>query len=184
VTTDRATDNLFLSEEQPWPLEGSAEELSRLPSFMKELNAKGVEKVKSDSKEVDTPDRLRYCGREVVSEGKGLRAALVLGDFRFCLAPGCGVAYSGQQNARNVAKLATLAWNNRSTATTILAVRALIEMQSNQNLDKEARKTPQLHRQPAGRVPFAGWPLQRFCSSGHSCARRSTRQPSSEVTPA
>ena len=130
---------LFLSEEHPWPLGGSGEELSRLPSFMKELNAKGVEKVKSDSKKLTPQTVFVTAGGEVVSEGKGLRAALVLGDFRFCLAPGCGVAYSGQQRSER-GKLATLGVDNRSTATTILAVRALIEMQSNQNLDKEARK--------------------------------------------
>src|SRR4029077_15446683 len=38
------------------------------------------------------------------------------------------------------AKLATLGVDNRSTATTVLAVRALIELQSDRSLSKDARK--------------------------------------------
>ena len=51
----------------------------------------------------------------------------------------CGVAYTkSQRSERN--KLATLGIDNRSTATTILAVRSLIELQGDRDLKPEARK--------------------------------------------
>ena len=56
----------------------------------------------------------------------------------FCLEPSCGVAYTRiQRSERN--KLATLGVDNRSTATTILAVRSLVELRGG-DLNPEARK--------------------------------------------
>ena len=76
---------------------------------------------------------------QIVSEGKGVPAALIRHNFLFCLEPSCGVAYAKTQKSER-AKLATLGVDNRSTATTVLAVRALIELQSDSSLSTDARK--------------------------------------------
>ena len=75
----------------------------------------------------------------IVSEGQGIPVALIRKNFLFCLEPSCGVAYTrSQRSERN--KLATLGVDSRSTATTILAVRALLELQQDRDLTPEARK--------------------------------------------
>ncbi len=66
-------------------------------------------------------------------KGKGIPAALIRRNFLFCLEPSCGVAYTKSQRSER-AKLATLGVDNRSTATTILAVRSLIELQGDRDL--------------------------------------------------
>ena len=78
-------------------------------------------------------------GGRIVSEGQGMPAALIRRNFLFCLEPSCGVAYTRNQRSER-AKLATLGVDNRSTATTILAVRSLIELQGDRDLQPEARK--------------------------------------------
>ena len=68
-----------------------------------------------------------------------LPAALIHDRFLFCLEPSCGVTYTRSQRSERF-KLATLGVDNRSTATTILAVRSLIQLQTNRDLDTDARK--------------------------------------------
>ncbi len=87
----------------------------------------------------------------LVSEGDGIPAALIRRNFLFCLDPSCGVAYTKSQRSER-AKLATLGVDNRSTATTILAVRSLIELQGDQVLEPRGPQAPELHGQPAGRL--------------------------------
>src|SRR5271157_5998990 len=60
-------------------------------------------------------------------------------NFLFCLEPSCGIAYTKSQRSERT-KLATLGVDNRSTATTILAVRSLIELQGDRDLKADARK--------------------------------------------
>ena len=75
-----------------------------------------------------------------MAEGAGVEAALIRRNFLFCLNPDCGVTYTKTQRSER-GKLSTLGVDNRSTATTtILAVRALIELQSDRRLQPEARK--------------------------------------------
>jgi len=69
----------------------------------------------------------------------GIAAALIHRNFLFCLEPSCGVAYTKSRRSER-GKLATLGVDNRSTATTILAVRSLIELQSDRDINPEARK--------------------------------------------
>jgi ATP-dependent helicase YprA (DUF1998 family)/very-short-patch-repair endonuclease len=130
---------LYLSGTNPWPRSGGADLLGRLPAFMKEPGPDGAERVRSDAKR-DLPEPLFVdAGGHQVSEGQGVAAALIRKDFPFCLDPGCGIAYQrGQRSER--AKLGTLGVDNRSTATTILAVRSLIELQGDRELTREARK--------------------------------------------
>ena len=130
---------LFVSQDSPWPREGGQALLDRLPEFMKETTAQGVERVSPDARS-DIPEVVFVdsAGR-IVSEGEGVPAALIHRNFLFCLEPECGVAYTKSQKAERP-KLATLGVDNRSTATTILAVRSLIELQGDRDLDAEARK--------------------------------------------
>ena len=130
---------LYVSSVTPWPTGDGQALLNRLPAFMKEMAADGTERIRADARG-DLPETLFVdaTGR-IVAEGKGIPAALIRQNFLFCLEPSCGVAYAkGQRSER--AKLATLGVDNRSTATTVLAVRALIELQSEVSLNKEARK--------------------------------------------
>jgi ATP-dependent helicase YprA (DUF1998 family) len=130
---------LYLSETAPWPRGTGADVLARLPEFMKEVGEEGVERLSRDQREkVPETVFVNPQGR-VVSEGDGVPCALIRKTFSFCLTPGCGVAYTGRQRSER-GKLNTLGVDNRSTATTILAVRSLIELQSDATLRPEARK--------------------------------------------
>ncbi len=130
---------LHISETSPWPQTDGSALLERLPPFMKETTTQGVERVRPDNRG-DVPEAVFVdpAGR-LVPEGQGIPAALIRKNFLFCLEPECGVAYNKNQKSER-AKLATLGVDNRSTATTILAVRSLIELQSDRDLQPEARK--------------------------------------------
>jgi len=130
---------LYVSEAAPWPrVEGSAL-LERVPSFMKETTTQGVERVRPDARG-DLPQPVFIdAGGRLVSEGQGIAAALIRRNFLFCLEPSCGIAYTKSQRSERT-KLATLGVDNRSTATTILAVRSLIELQGERDLRADARK--------------------------------------------
>lgn len=130
---------IYLSEQSPWPRGDGATLLARLPDFLKETSPQGAERVHPDGRR-DVPEAIfvNASGR-IVSEGQGIPAALIKKNFLFCLEPSCGVAYTrSQRSERN--KLTTLGVDSRSTATTILAVRALLELQHDRDLKPEARK--------------------------------------------
>ena len=130
---------LNLSEEKPWPRADGPALLRRLPDSLKETTAQGVERIRSAVRR-DVPEAVFVVpSGQIVSEGAGAPAALVHRNFLFCLEPSCGVAYTRTQRSERF-KLATLGVDNRSTATTILAVRSLIELQRHQTLNPEARK--------------------------------------------
>ncbi len=130
---------LYVSEASPWPRTEGAELLERVPPFMKEVTPDGVERIKPDMKrDLPAPVFVDATGR-IVPEGQGVPAALISGVFLFCLYPACGVAYAKNQRAER-GKLGTLGVDNRSTATTVLAVRALIELQQYGDLSPTARK--------------------------------------------
>ena len=130
---------LYLSEEAPWPRAAGPVLLGRLPEALKETTAQGVERVRPNArKDVPEPVFVDSAGR-IVPEGEGAPAALIHGNFLFCLEPSCGVAYPRGQRSERF-KLATLGVDNRSTATTILAMRSLIELQHDRSLAPEARK--------------------------------------------
>lgn len=130
---------LYLSTGSPWPRSDGPHLLDRLPPFMREVTGAGIERVKPDSRS-DLPETLFVdASGRVVSEGEGVQAALIRKNFLFCLEPSCGVAYTKLQRSERL-KLGTLGVDSRSTATTILAVRALIELQRDAELRPEARK--------------------------------------------
>ncbi|MBU0966247.1 MAG: DEAD/DEAH box helicase [Proteobacteria bacterium] len=130
---------LFTSESAPWPRTDGNSLLERLPSVMKETSPQGVERIRSDARG-DKPEPVFVdAGGYIVTEDQGIPAALIRKNFLFCLEPSCGIAYTKSQRSERP-KLGTLGVDNRSTATTILAVRSLIELQRDQALKPEARK--------------------------------------------
>ena len=130
---------LHLSDESPWPRTDSPALLERLPDSLKETNAQGVERIRPNARK-DVPEPVFVdSGGRVVPEGEGAPAALIRRNFLFCLEPSCRVAYTRSQRSERF-KLATLGVDNRSTATTILAVQALIAVQGYRDLLPEARK--------------------------------------------
>ena len=130
---------LYLSEEAPWPRTDGPALLERLPDSLKETGAHGVERVRPNARK-DVPEPIFVDpGGRIVSDGEGAPAALIRHNFLFCLEPSCGVAYTRSQRSERF-KLATLGVDNRSTATTILAVQALIAVQEDRDLSPEARK--------------------------------------------
>ena len=130
---------LYVSEESPWPRGDGSALLDRLPDSLKEMSARHGERVRADARDdVPEPVFVHADGR-IVAEGNGIPAALIERRFLFCLEPSCGVAYTRSQRSERF-KLATLGVDNRSTATTILAVRSLIELQRGRALDSAARK--------------------------------------------
>src|SRR5207245_7780066 len=113
--------------------------LDRLPAFLKIPLPDGTERIRPDARD-DIPVAVFVdpAGR-IVPEGQGIESALIRRNFLFCLQPSCGVAYTKIQRSERL-KLGTLGVDNRSTATTILAVRSLIELQRNTTLQPDARK--------------------------------------------
>src|SRR5262249_43036782 len=98
---------LYVSETTPWPRTYGAALLGRLPDFMKEITAQGIERVRADARaDVPIPVFVDAAGH-LVPEGHGIAAAIIKKNFLFCLEPSCGVAYTrSQRSERN--KLATL----------------------------------------------------------------------------
>lgn len=130
---------LYMSKSTPWPGPEGPDLLERLPAFMKETTPQGEERIRPDARR-DLPEAIFIDARgRLVSEGQGILAALIRRNFLFCLEPSCGVAYTKTQRSER-AKLGTLGVDNRSTATTIMAVRSLIELQGDRDLTPEARK--------------------------------------------
>ena len=130
---------LYLSETDPWPNADDPTWLDRVPDAFKETAPDGAERVgKNSRKYLPEPVCVVPTGHEV-TEPQGTPAAFIKENFRFCLARDCGVTYAGTQRSERL-KLSTLGVDNRSTATTILAVRSLIELQQDRELTTEARK--------------------------------------------
>ncbi|MFA7693347.1 MAG: DEAD/DEAH box helicase [Candidatus Hydrogenedentales bacterium] len=129
---------LYVSERAPWP-QDTPSKVDRLPESMRETTAKGEEKVAgSFRRDLPQPVFVAPSGR-IVRKGEGVPGGLILENFLFCLNPDCLVAYTKHQKAERP-KLGTLGIDNRSTATTILAVQSLLQLQSDAELSKEARK--------------------------------------------
>ena len=130
---------LYLSADSPWPRTDGPELLSRLPEFMKTVAADGTERISAEQRK-DIPESVFVASTgRIVKEHHGELSTLIRNRFLFCLNPNCGVAYTRRQRSER-GKLATLGVDNRSTATTILAVRALLELQGDTKLPPKARK--------------------------------------------
>jgi ATP-dependent helicase YprA (DUF1998 family) len=127
---------IYQSSECPWP-ENPDEIIDRVPDDWKEVAADGTERL---SPRAPLPEIIRVLpdGRISLS-GDGLSVAFVTTPFRMCLSPRCGIAYNARQRADRL-KLNTLGVDTRSTATTILALRAVTALQDDDDLAADARK--------------------------------------------
>jgi len=135
-TTGTESGYLYYSQNHPWP-EDSAQVIDLVPDDWKEIGTNGTVRIKSKAplpKNVYiSPD-----GSES-SVGEGLRVAFISTPFRMCLNPDCRIAYNARQRSDRL-KLNTLGVDSRSTATTILALRSVISLQEDSDLDDSARK--------------------------------------------
>lgn len=125
---------LYFSSENPWP-DDLDELVVRLPDDCLEEDQRGQLRIKR-GRQKDLPETL--CLDTLGRESKeGLQVQFLRAPFRFCLH--CGVSYSFRQRV-DFAKLATLAAEGRSTATTILSLATIRGIRSDESLPQEARK--------------------------------------------
>ena len=130
---------LYISDEHPWPESTGQELLERLPQFMKEAGPDGLERIIAEKRR-DLPKTIHVAPDGTITPASGgIPGALIHKNFQFCLNPDCRIAWEKLQRAERT-KLATLGVDNRSTATTILALRSLLELQGDTSLSREARK--------------------------------------------
>ena len=137
--TDQVSDNeleagyLYANPDDPWPEQASAV-IERLPEEWLEITG-NVRRVKAAyRKKLPALVHVDPNGREGAD---GANYHFVRTPFAFCLH--CGVSYSSRTRS-DYGKLAVLSSEGRSTATTIMAVRSLIELQADRDLRAEARK--------------------------------------------
>lgn len=124
---------LYMSSQNPWP-EDAEEILRRIPEDWTEEH-RGARRVRKDhEKDLPKPVRVAPDGKESPS---GIDCVFVSAPFRFCL--NCGVAYSPKQKS-DFPKLALLATEGRSTATTILSLAAVRYLRDTEGLSDSARK--------------------------------------------
>lgn len=124
---------LFFNPENPWPL---AEEaiLDRVPEDWVE-DFRGGRRIRSSRRNyLPEPVSVHPDGK-IAEDGMDLH--FVPAPFRFCL--NCWISY-GFRQLDDFAKLASLASEGRSTATTILSLSAVQHLRAEETLDPEARK--------------------------------------------
>lgn len=132
---------LYLSEKAPWP-DNEGEILSRVPEDWKEISADGTEKIRQKPL---LPENILVSPNGIIAdkdnadELQTVTATFIQAPFRMCLNPDCQVAYNARQFSDRI-KLNTLGVDTRSTATTILALRSVLELQSEASLRKDSRK--------------------------------------------
>ena len=124
---------LYYSADNPWPEDVEAV-IERLPDDWLEehLGMPRVRRVRRDY----LPQAVRV-GKNGEESEEGLDCHYLPAPFRFCLH--CGVAYDFRQRT-DFAKLASLASEGRSTATTILSLSAIRNLKSAEDLPQHARK--------------------------------------------
>lgn len=127
---------VYLSAENPWS-EHEEEILKAVPEDWVEEREDGSLRIRR-AREKWLPQRLRL-GTNGQIDANGIVAAYLPAPFRFCLNPRCRVSYGFRQRGDSI-KLATIGVDGRSTATTILALAAILKLRSDDALDRVARK--------------------------------------------
>ena len=140
VDQDGRTDGyLYVSDADPWPSDPLAE--SRLPSSWWVETPTGPKVVTARRKNLPVRVLVGPDGRlaEETATAEGTLGAWIPGDFKFCLS--CGVSYESIRSAE-LAKLATLDKEGRSSAMTVLASSIVTSLRTfdESELDPEARK--------------------------------------------
>lgn len=124
---------LYLNSTSPWPDDG-LEFFERLPGDWIESH-RGAPRVRKDRRKY-IPNA-QHVGLDAVEDpGGGLRH-FIRAPFRFCLA--CGVTYGIRQTS-DFGKLASLATEGRSSATTVLSLAAILHLRADSSLEERARK--------------------------------------------
>jgi len=126
-TADRADGYLYISDDQPWPVDPVEE--GRLPGSWLSVTASGTGVTKLRA--ADVPERVDLTPDGLVTplgtneQAQNTLAAWIPGTFRFCLA--CGVSYEAARTSEYT-KLATLDREGRSSAMTVLATSLLTSL--------------------------------------------------------
>lgn len=126
-TADRADGYLYISDDQPWPVDPVEE--GRLPGSWLSVTASGTGVTKLRA--ADVPERIDVTPDGLVTplgtneQAQDTLAAWIPGTFRFCLA--CGVSYEAARTSEYT-KLATLDREGRSSAMTVLATSLLTSL--------------------------------------------------------
>ena len=140
-TSDRSDGYLYISDDQPWPVDPIDE--GRLPGSWLTVTASGTTVTKARTQ--DVPERVDITPDGVLTplssdeQAQNTLAAWIPGTFRFCLA--CGVSYEATRLSEYT-KLATLDREGRSSAMTVLATSLLTSLKEipEADLPKRARK--------------------------------------------
>lgn len=134
---DRRSGFLFLDPDDGWSPEPYDE---RLPEDWLETKRNGSLGIKSANRKwVPEQVYVRPDGTIVGEPAPGtLPAWFAPAPFRFCLNVECGVAYAGRE--ADFAKLAELATEGRSTATTVLSLAIVRALQSVEGIEENAHK--------------------------------------------
>lgn len=127
---------VHISNEHPWP-ENDEEILKAVPNDWVEERDDGSLRIRK-AREKWVPQRIKL-GASGRTEDDGITAAYIPAPFRFCLNPKCSVSYGFRQRGDSI-KLATIGVDGRSTATTILALAAILRLRADNDLEQIARK--------------------------------------------
>jgi ATP-dependent helicase YprA (DUF1998 family) len=132
-TGDASAGYLYMNAERPWPAKDSLEEFQALPEdWLEEKN--GELRVKYDKRErVPSPVSLLPDGRPGVG---GAAFQFVPAALNFCL--NCGVYYPSSGN--EYSRVSVLGTGGRATATTVLSLSAIRQLQATDDLPAKARK--------------------------------------------
>jgi ATP-dependent helicase YprA (DUF1998 family)/very-short-patch-repair endonuclease len=127
---------IYISSENPWP-EHEEDILQSVPNDWLEERDDGSSRIRR-AREKWVPQRIRL-GANGRTGDEGITAAYMPAPFRFCLNPKCRVSYGFRQSGDSI-KLATIGVDGRSTATTILALAAILRLRADDDLERIARK--------------------------------------------
>jgi ATP-dependent helicase YprA (DUF1998 family) len=127
---------LYVSRANPWP-DDPEEVINRLPDDWLEAHTRGFRVKYTRRPNLPTHLRISPSGEEVIEGEGGVDAAFLPAPFRFC--PQCGISYNARQRT-DFGKLASLASEGRSTATTILSMSAVRNLRKDESLKPEAQK--------------------------------------------
>lgn len=127
---------VYISTDDPWP-EHDEEILQAVPNDWLEERDDGTLRIRK-VREKWVPQRLKL-GANGRLDDDGITAAYLPSPFRFCLNPKCRVSYGFRQRGDSI-KLATIGVDGRSTATTILALAAILRLRADDDLERIARK--------------------------------------------
>jgi len=131
---DSETGYLFLSTENPWPIDED-EVNNRVPEDWLEEKKGGIQIKQSQRKYLPELFHLDTSGAQ---SDEGNTVQFLPGKFRFCLH--CGVSYNPRQGSE-FAKLTQLSSGGRSTDTTILSLNLIRYLRNNPDLkDKDKVK--------------------------------------------